>query len=128
MNKGVAPCWHAYRCNMSTDKIEVFNVFDHSGFLNDCIKAAKKYRNDEVAFADEVRRNLFYYFCTKYEWEVEISGLSERDESAKVDVYQQVMMNWDHFVGYCQTLFLKNKNNPTENPAKTISPTPLPIK
>ena len=84
----------------------------------------------ETVFKEKVRRNLSYYFWSKSEWEVILSSwppyvdsdeidrlIKEREEhlatwgkfyqtdcnvnvSEKIDVYTQVMMNWDCFIDY----------------------------
>lgn len=43
-----------------------------------------------------------YYFWSKCEWEIIISGWPPRDDfnDAKIDVYDQVKLNWDKFVDY----------------------------
>lgn len=93
-------CWNVYRHSINTDAIEPFNVFNHSGFSNDCKKAVKKYKTKE-AFADAIRSSMMYYYWSKYEWEVIVSPFStNRDNEIKVDVYSQVKMNWDRFIDY----------------------------
>lgn len=61
-------CWNVYRSRYDK-KIEPFNVFDHSGFYGDCVKAKKKYK-DKESFSEEVRKSLLYYFWAKCEWEI----------------------------------------------------------
>ena len=64
-------------------------------------KRNKKHKTKE-AFAEALRRSLMYYFWSKCEWEVLISPWcgSKKNETIKVDVYWQVMNNWDHFLDY----------------------------
>ena len=77
--------------------------FDHLTYLNmgDSRKLLLKCTEKE-AFAEELRRSLFYYYCCKCEWEVVIGPwCGDRDtKEIKVDVYMQVMNNWDIFVDY----------------------------
>lgn len=82
-------------------KIKVYNIFDHSRFSEDVIKHLKKCESKEE-LSEALRSSMMYYFWSKYEWEVLISSLSERDEdkALKVDVYWQVKNNWDVFVDY----------------------------
>lgn len=94
--------WIVYIDNINTKRIETFDVFEHHGFAEDVGKAYKKHRMDFDAFAEKVRGSLFYYFCSKCEWEVIVSAWppSERVKERKVDVYEQVMLNWDAFIEY----------------------------
>lgn len=95
-------CWNAIYGNFNKRDIEVFNVFDHGGFYEDCQKAAKKFGDNRAEFDKAVRTSLMYYFWSKCEWEVVVSHWppSERMQDAKVDVYDQVMMNWLVFSDY----------------------------
>lgn len=103
----------------------VFNVFGHYRFCQDLIEAKKKYGKNYIKFANQIRSDLSYYYGSKCEWEIEVSDLFhgiERDtlkelqkefddhptqvrvsvpiEADKIDVYTQVMLNWDRFIHY----------------------------
>ena len=93
--------WYVYVGHFNSRNIETFNIFDNTRFLEDCKKAARKCK-DEVAFAEEVHRALMYYYWSKCEWEVIISHWPSRDgdRDAKVDVYDQVFLNWERFIDY----------------------------
>lgn len=93
--------WNVFYENVNESRIRTYNVLN-GGFLTDCQKAAKKFYDDFEGFSEEIRRSLMYYYWCKCEWEVIIRPLfirSEKEES-KVDVYSQVMLNWDHFISY----------------------------
>lgn len=97
------PVWNVFRHNINKKEIETFNIFDHGGFRIDCKRAARKHRENKEGFAEEIRRSLMYYYWSRAEYEVLICDLMKRDFSTekKVDIYQQVMLNWEAFVGYC---------------------------
>lgn len=94
--------WNVYVHDFNAREIKPFNIFSHYGFLNDCKKAAKKYTKDKAEFSDEVRKHLAYYYWSKYEWEIVLSPFStyDRNRDKKIDVYSQVMLNWDQFINY----------------------------
>ena len=97
---------------MNARRVEVYNIFKHSGFLDACQKALNTYDIKEE-FLEVVRTSLLYYFWSKREWEVEINDLGHHPNypGEKVDVYKQVMINWDIFTEY---LWLhKNELNET---------------
>ena len=94
--------WNVYIGGFNSRRIEVYNIFDHGGFLEDCRKAARKYAKDRDSFANAVRKSLQYFFWSKCEWEIIIGHWPHHDawKDAKVDVYAQVMLNWDRFEEY----------------------------
>ena len=94
--------WNVYIGNFNAQCIEVFNIFHHVRFFADLKKIAKKYKNDREMFEEEVRRNLMYYYWSKCEWEIILTGWPQREgyNDEKVDVYSQVMLNWDVFIDY----------------------------
>lgn len=93
--------WNVIVHDINGDRIEVYNVFDHGGLTADIAALVKKRKNRE-AFAEELRRSLFYWFGSKCEWEVLVSPWcgSRNEKPLKIDVYWQVMNNWDVFLDY----------------------------
>ena len=98
--------WKVYVGDFNSRHIEEHNVFDHGRFWEDCCKNRKKNavrgREDKEAFVDQLRRDLMFWYWSKCEWEVVVSHWppSERHVAEKVDVYDQVRLNWDRFVDY----------------------------
>lgn len=101
--------WNVYVGNFNSKTIEVHNVFDHLRFVRDLTKELKKIEKSDASeekkkddFAEAMRKELMYYYWSKCEWEVIVShwphGKDDRDE--KIDVYDQVCLNWDKFVDY----------------------------
>ena len=97
------PTWNVFVAKFSNDRPERFNIFEHHSFREGCNKAFAECKHDKATFAEEVKHELMYYYWSKYEWEVIISPFTANpkdDECAKVDVYSQVMLNWDRFFEY----------------------------
>ena len=96
------PVWNVIYGNFNSGRIEVFNVFNHYSFAADCQKIAKKYKDDKEKFAEELKRSLMYFFWSKCEWEVIVSHWppKDRDRDEKIDVYDQVILNWQSFLDY----------------------------
>lgn len=113
--------WNVYRNDFNSKEIKVFNVFNHYRFREDVEKLIKsKPSYDELS--EQLRKTAMYYFWSKCEHEVVVTsfppriGASEiqriRNDSypygtsvnlktgSKVDVYNQLQLNWDQFVGY----------------------------
>lgn len=95
--------WNVYYYNHNSRKIETHNVFDHWRFIEYSAEAIKKFKDDTKALEKQIRKELMYHYWSKYEWEVTISPFTTNptdDECIKVDVYSQVMLNWDIFFEY----------------------------
>lgn len=94
--------WFVYVEDFNGRKISEYDIFEHCSFAEDVRKAYRKYRNDHDSFCENVRKSLAYHFWSKCEWEVIVSAWppSDRVPERKVDVYQQVMLNWDVFIRY----------------------------
>lgn len=101
--------WNVIYHKTSTQTIEVFNIFQHSGFYADVIEAFKKFAVKED-FAQRVKTSLMYYFWCKAEWEVLIFPWcgGKADSEIKVDVYWQVMNNWNIFIDYVWNYLLNS--------------------
>lgn len=94
--------WNVFYHNVNTQKIEAFDIFKHGRFNEDVQKNLKKFK-DKSEFAKALKSDLMYYFWCKSEYEIIISpwcgGRETKD--IKVDIYTQVMNNWDVFLDYC---------------------------
>lgn len=94
--------WNVYYQDINRRKIMRHNVFDHSGFREDLAKAVKKYKEREE-FEKEVRSSLMYWYWSKCEWEIILSGWppsKDGEEEIKIDVFEQIMLNRQRFMDY----------------------------
>ena len=73
----------------------------HGGIRADIVKATKHCKTKEE-FADKLRSSLMYYYWSKCEWEIIVGPwCGGRDtKEIKIDVFDQVMYNWEHFLEY----------------------------
>ena len=94
--------WNVYYENFNKRKIETFNIFKHYRFWEDCIKNKKKNKNNKDNFVEQLRRDLRYYYWSKSEWEIILTSWSLRKDfdEEKIDVFDQIELNWDRFVDY----------------------------
>lgn len=95
--------WNVYYYNINKQKIETWNVFDHYRFVEYVKKHLKECKTKEE-FAIELQCELRYYYWSKAEWEVIIApwvGGDRKKDAEKIDIYDQVMLNWDLFLDYC---------------------------
>lgn len=97
-----SPQWNVFLADWNGNKVVSFNIFKHAMFKGECDEAWKKCHDDQSFFGELVERSLMYYFWSKCEWEILIYDFpyNERFKPKKADVYDQVMLNWDHFIDY----------------------------
>ena len=94
--------WNVIRYNMNARKIEPFNIFDHCSFRKDVETLLNETNISREDFEEKLRKEVMYYFWAKAEHEVLIRAWcgGNGDEEVKIDIYEQVMWNWDQFVEY----------------------------
>ena len=95
--------WNVYYYNYNSRKVETHNVFNHWRFVEYSAKAIKKFKDDKKSLEEQIRRELMYYYWSKYEWEVIVAPFTsnpKEEEEKKLDVYEQVMLNWNIFFEY----------------------------
>lgn len=129
--------WNVYLYNINKREIVSYNVFNHSSFFNEIINLPTYNRKK---FEDQLRRIMQYYFWSKSEMEIVLTSWppyidpqeydritkeinNRRAENRefrvcnvsptvfhKIDVYDQLMMNWDQFVNYVWASCKKRKS------------------
>lgn len=108
--------WNVFYHSINSNKITTFNIFDHWKFNEDVQKSLKKFK-DKDEFAEQLRRDLRYYFWSKCEYEIIISpwcgGRDTKD--IKVDIYEQVMNNFNIFADYVWNSKKSRKKKVDEN-------------
>jgi hypothetical protein len=98
----ISPQWNVFLADWNGNKVVSYNIFRHTKFKNECDVAWKKCHNNKSLFGELVERSLMYYFWSKCEWEILIYDFpyNENFKPSKVDVYDQVILNWDRFIEY----------------------------
>lgn len=113
--------WNVFLYDRNRKEVKPWNVFEHGRFGVDMIDCLRDCR-DKDEFKTELKRDVMYYFGFKVEYETfitepfpyvtkkEIDRLAEEDvrhctyveleHGEKIDVYRQIMMNYDHFINY----------------------------
>lgn len=99
--------WNVYVDDFNKKEIVVHNIFNHYFFVEDLKKIIKKY-TDKKEFSEQVRKILMYYYWSKCEWEIILQGwpCTKDFKEEKIDVYDQIMLNWNRFIDYV----LENKS------------------
>ena len=106
MNKNPNLIWNVFIFDMNTNELKEYNIFKHGNFLKSILKDAEEEYGENLPdyekFKERVRRELQYYFWAKCEWELVMSPWPphEDDKDKKIDVYEQIMLNFDQFYKY----------------------------
>lgn len=102
--ENVVPEWNVFVEDVNGQCIKVYDIFTHKKFYQDCLKNYEENKNDQVNFRKQLRKDLMYYFWSKCEWEVVLTcwppAKADRFKDEKIDVFDQVSLNWDVFVDY----------------------------
>ena len=92
--------WFAWIYDFNKKAIVKYNIFDNCVFREGVEKILKKRVNKEE-FCSLLDKELFYTYMSRFEYETTISSFPPmEDVRKKIDVYEQVMMNFDAFAYY----------------------------
>lgn len=99
--------WYVYVEDWNAKEIRKYDIFG-GGYLEDeLIKIRKKIGDNREEFVEQLRRELMYHYWSKCEWEIILTSwppdTTGRFKDNKIDVYDQIQMNWDVFVDYVWT-------------------------
>ena len=106
--------WFVFVEDINKKRIKVYNIFEHKDFMEDCDGAWGNYKNkhhDFSRYQEDIDGILMYYFWCKCEWEIILSNFPPSDSfhEKKIDVYQQVKINWDKFIDYIFSYYIANE-------------------
>lgn len=103
------PVWNVFLEDSNRREIRTFNVFHNYTFDEQLKKEFRRYtrHKDLEKLKTEIKSWAMYCFWSKCEYEIILTSFPERKDfkQKKVDVYQQLMLNWDSFI----ECVLKNK-------------------
>lgn len=105
--------WNVYYYDVNRKKINTYNIFEHSSFKKEFSVLLKCDLTKEV-FSDQLKHILQYYFWGKCEWEIVLNHDNGTNINRKIDIYEQVMLNWDKFVEYCWSFTNQYKSEQEE--------------
>ena len=106
--------WFVFVEDINSKLIKVYNIFEHKDFMEDCNDAWENYKNkhhDFSRYQEDIDGILMYYFWCKCEWEIILSNFPPSDsfQKKKIDVYQQVKINWKKFMDYLFSYYIANE-------------------
>ncbi len=91
--------WYVYYHDSNAQKIVKWNVFNH-GYFAEKVNKLLQDKLSRSEFAEKLKRYLMYYMWSKCEYEIILSPCVGRADDIKIDIYDQIMMNFDSFIDY----------------------------
>lgn len=93
--------WYVYYYDINHENIVTYNIFDHGSFKEDFNKLISDYNITKEEFANKLDIMLRYYFWSKAQWETFLKPwVGDSKIEKKIDVYDQIKLNWDKFLEY----------------------------
>lgn len=115
------PVWNAVAWGCNSKRFRKLNIFEHRSFRKEFDKEIKKiYTREQLE--DMLKSLLMYYFWSKCEWEIILKSwppMKDDTDEIKVDIYEQVMLNWDRFVDYVWQFVPKRRKTTSKEISKT---------
>ena len=108
--------WNVYHYDCNANKVYVFNIFDFEAVYKD-IDELLKSNLDDKKFEEKLKNICLYWFAHNRNWELCFGDIpwwehiedddKYREQSLrwlsyakKISVYDQIMINWNHFLNY----------------------------
>lgn len=89
--------WNVFRWNVNRDELETYDVVPLLLSQYKSLKKDKRPKTKEE-FSEFIRSEAMYFFWSKCECEVIIHGWPKFRNDEKVDIYDQLRLNWDAFI------------------------------
>lgn len=93
--------WNVYYHDTNKDTVDVVNIFERCGLEKFVRQLFQDKMLTKEVMAEEIKAELMYHFWARSEYEVVIKEWIGKKAAIKVDIYQQLMLNWDRFIDYC---------------------------
>lgn len=93
--------WNVYWFDPNQKEIIVRNVFKLSVKFNEELdRLRENHVKDFSTFSEELRHAAMYCYWSKCEHEICVCDWMEQEYGMKIDVYDQLRLNWDAFSAY----------------------------
>lgn len=112
--------WNVFRWDFNAHKLKTLNIFSWRPVetkIKDAYLEHYAVKGNYMQFKEEVKSILMFYFWAKREHEICVGDLpwfehNEDDvkfreqfnrwlkEAEKIDIWDQIELNWDRFIGY----------------------------
>lgn len=92
--------WNVYYFDINAQEMKSYNALA----CEKVIKALLKKSKTKEEFSEALRKEMMWRYWSKAEWEIIIApwcGGDPEKTAQKIDIYDQLRLNWDHLVDYC---------------------------
>jgi len=103
--------WNVWIDDINTKELKQLNIFSHSRYNEDIREYMYKYIKKQISkdtFIEGIRKTTLYYFWGKVEYEIIISPVIGNYYKKKIDIKEQIELNWDRYIDYllhvCDTM------------------------
>lgn len=110
-NTNIDAHWNVWLWDINHDELEVYDVIPR--FIYEFKRLKKKNIPDTIEKLSEwLNSEALHTFWSRCEYEILIYGWPPRKSNEKVDVYDQLQLNWEAFVNYFyENVYLKLTKN-----------------
>ena len=100
--------WNVVLYDYKADHVTTYNIFKNVSFQEDCEELFSTPNLGKEIFEDFLDRKAMYAFWGRCEYEYLISSWPPGPEETpyKIDVYEQLKINWSRFVDYLYDLYM----------------------
>ena len=91
--------WYVYYFDFNAREMRPYNALA----CEKVIKHLLKKSDTKSEFSAALRKEMMWRYWSKCEWEVVLEEWTGREDRVreKIDVYDQLCLNWDRLVDYC---------------------------
>lgn len=92
------PSWFVLSFDFNGQIFKSFDIFSHSSFTKEFSKLKK---DNFESFQTDLKNLIKDYFWAKCEYEIVLGDWPQGEVLCKIDIYTQLIINWDRFSEYC---------------------------
>ena len=93
--------WNVWFYDINAKEIKSYNIFKNIGLMNSLYKLKRQLKDhNQEWFLEEARKQIMYYYWARSEYEIIIKPWVSEKPEVKVDIYDQVYLNWDRISEY----------------------------
>lgn len=96
--------YNVYYHEINGDKIKTLNILRENGYVMDCIRGYKKNMSKEE-FDKKLNADCKYMYWCRCEYEVVVAAWAGGYAVKKIDIYEQLKMNWSIFSEICWRIY-----------------------
>lgn len=97
--------YNVYYHSFNGDEIKTFNVLREDRYVMNCIRGYKKNMSRDE-FDERLDKDCMSMYWSRCEYEVIVSAWVGGKAKEKIDIYQQLKINWSVFSEICWKIYM----------------------